>query len=1057
MQETEKRPIKTFNAYRKSLMDAPNPVAFQNASYEAFINENLKTIFADVFPIEDYNKSKFKVEFVSYKVGEPKFSEKESKHRFADYSAPLEIVLSFYNKKLNIKRNQKIYFGNVPMMTKRGTFIIKGVERVVVSQLIRSYGVFFLKGVLQKKKSFVAKVIPAKGVWMEFEQDTSGRIFSKMDLRKKCPATLLLRYFSGGKNRNEILSHFEGKAREYLNATFDAEEIDKHYALQLHKHIRDGASGKVDTSMEVLDGIFDKKKFDISEMGRCRLNERIGKSTTEKDLKDKSIKFEDLVYIINKLIKLNSDPRAEPDDIDHLAFRRVRSVGELLELRARIGLAKVKRNMQDRMSTADIDSRDLIRIINPKLFQASIIDFFRTSQLSQILRKQNLIDELEHLTTLSAFGPGGISRDRAVIEIRDIHPTHYGRVCPIHTPEGANIGLLLHFTWFTRINRYNLIETPYAKVKNGVITDEIVYMTANEEDGNVITHNAVNYDKHGVILDEFVSARFNGEPIRASRKDINFIDVSTAQLISMGTSLIPFLQHNVATRALGGSTMSRQAVPCLKPEAPIVSTGYEKIIAQNTGRVMKAETDGKVTYVDASKIIITGNKKEKEYILNKFGSGDSFVNVERPIVKLGEEVKAGQPIVDLASTKDGQLALGKNIRVAFSCWLGNNFEDSIVISQRLVTNDTLTSVHSSVYEVDIRDTKLGPEVTTYDIPNVSENRLKNLDENGVVTVGSNVKGGDILVGKVTPRGEYQLSPEERLLQSIFGEKAKDVKDSSLKLPPGKSGRVINVEIYDRADGYTLEAGTIKKIKITVAEVRKIQVGDKLAGRHGNKGVISRVLPVEEMPFDENGDPIDIILTPLGVPSRLNLGQIFELHMGLAANSLGYQAVIPPFTGVSESELESEIEKAGFSKTAKMNLFDGRTGMKFAKPVSVGYMYILKLAHMVEDKIHARSIGQYSLVSQQPLGGRARGGGQRLGEMEVWAFLGYGAAYTLREVLTIKSDDIFGRSAAFDSIIKKEKIRQTNIPASFNVLMYYLRGLGLNIELNQGARSFNKLK
>ena len=1057
MKKTPVRPIKTFKGYKKSLIDPPNPIAFHRESYDDFIQNKIKSIFEEIFPVSDYNESKFDVKFVSYELGESKYSEDESKRRFIDYSIPLSVTLSLHNKKLKINRKQKVYFGNIPKMTDRGTFIIRGVERVVVSQFIRSFGLFFLKNSLQKKKPFGAKIIPSKGVWIEFEQDTSGRVFCKVDLRKKFPATLLLRYFSKGKTRNELTSLFDDEVKDYVNSTFNMEDPDTHYALELQKHIRDGGGNTLESAMELLDTSFGPSRFDMSEMGRIRLNRRTGRSVEKKALENKTLNLDDIVFIIKEISRLNNDINAQADDIDHLGFRRVRTVGELIEMRVRIGLAKLRRNMKDRMTTADADSKDLYRIINPRLFQSSIIDFFRVGQLSQILKNHNLIDELEHLATVSSFGPGGISRERAVVEIRDIHPTHYGRVCPIHTPDGENIGLVLHFTWFTRINKYRLIEVPYAKVVNGVITSEIVYMTANDENDKVIVHNAINYNDKGVITDDFVDARLNGDPVRISKKEVQFIDVSTGQSLSMGTSLIPFVQHNTAARALFGTTMPRSSIPCLRPEAPLIATGYETIVARNTDRVMKAKDSGEVVEVDAGHIKIkTGKGKSVEYKLRKFGSGSDFVNVERPIVNLGDKVEKDQVIADLASTADGQLAIGKNLRVAFSCWSGSNFEDSILISKRLVTDDTLTSVHCNVFEIDVRDTKLGPELTTYDIPNVSENRLKNLDETGIIRIGSDVKDGDILVGKVTPRGEYQLSPEEKLLQSIFGEKAKEVKDSSLKVPTGKTGRVINIEVYEREEGYTLEPGAIKKIKITVAEIRKIQVGDKLTGRHGNKGVISKILPVEDMPYDEEGNPIDVVLTPLGVPSRQNLGQILELHLGLAANTLNYQAIVPPFTGVTEEELENELETAGFSKTGKMKLFDGRTGVEFEEPVSVGYMYILKLDHMIEDKIHARSIGQYSLVTQQPLGGRSRGGGQRLGEMEVWALLGYGAAYTLREMLTIKSDDMFGRSVAFDSIIKGERIKHTNIPASFNVLMYYLRGLGLSTEFRVPGNKIKKL-
>jgi DNA-directed RNA polymerase subunit beta len=736
------------------------------------------------------------------------------------------------------------------------------------------------------------------------------------------------------------------------------------------------------------------------------------------------------------------------DDIDHLGSRRVRFVGELFQSKIRIGMSQMKRNIQDRMSTVDPDITMPVNFISPRPLQARIKEFFTTNQLSQFMAQENILQEIEHLRTLSALGPGGLTRERAGFEVRDVHPSHYGRVCPIHTPEGPNIGLILRLSVYARVNDFGMIETPYAKVKHGVVTDEVKYLNALEEENFKIAHFATKVDAKSKIIDEEVEVRVNGIPTVVKSNEVDFMDVATNQAFSIATSMIPFLNHDDANRALMGSNMQKQAVPCLRPEAPLVATGIEEEAARYTGRLIYAEEAGEVTYLDSKKIVITNDsKKEKEYNLIQFSRTNSFtVFHQRPVVSLGQKVKKGELLADTSSSDKGQTSIGQNILIAFMSWSGSNYEDAIILSERLVKDSKFTSIHIEEFVVNVRDTKLGPEVTTHDIPNVGEAKLKNLDEDGVVRVGAEVRPGDIIVGKITPKGETQLTPEERLLRSIFGEKARDVKDTSKRLEGGKKGRIVSVKVFSREKGDKLESGIIKRIHIEVAELRSISVGDKLSGRHGNKGVISKILPEEDMPYMPDGRPVDMILTPLGVPSRMNLGQILELHLGLAANTLNYQAIVPPFAGATDAEIKAELVKAGFQESGKMKLYDGRTGEKFNQEVAVGYMYILKLHHEVEDKIHMRSIGPYSLITQQPLGGRAQGGGQRFGEMEVWALLGHGAAYTLREMLTIKSDDIVGRSAAFDSIVKGERIKQPNIPASFNVLLNNLRGLGLDVEL-----------
>jgi DNA-directed RNA polymerase subunit beta len=742
-----------------------------------------------------------------------------------------------------------------------------------------------------------------------------------------------------------------------------------------------------------------------------------------------------------------------PDDIDHLGSRRVRYVGELFQQKIRVGMAQIKRNIQNRMSTIDTDVTLPVQFISPKPLQARMKEFFTTNQLSQFMQQTNSLEEIEHLRTLSALGPGGLNRARAGYEVRDVHPSHYGRLCPIHTPEGPNIGLILRLSTYARVNDFGMIETPYAVVKGGKVTKEIKYLNALEEEQYNIAHAAVAVE-NDTIVPEIVDVRVNGSPMTVHRNDVHFIDVATNQAFSIATSLIPFLNHDDASRALMGSNMQKQGTPCIVPEAPLVATGIEEKAVRDTGRLVIAPESGTITYVDGKRIVMKDNKdKEHEFKLVNFSMTNGFTTFhQRPSVEVGQKVKKGDVIGDTSTSDGGQVALGQNVLVAFMSWSGANYEDAIILSERLVKESKFTTIHIEEFTINVRDTKLGPEVTTCDIPNVGESKLKNLAEDGIIRVGAEVRPGDILVGKITPKGESQLTPEERLLRSLFGEKARDVKDTSKRMEGGKRGRVISVQVFSREKGDKLDSGILKQINIQVAELRNVSVGDKLAGRHGNKGVISKILPVEEMPYMADGTPIDILLTPLGVPSRMNLGQILEMHLGLAAHTLNYQAIVPPFAGATEDEIKQELVKAGFSESGKVKLFDGRTGEPVQQDVAIGYMYILKLHHMVEDKIHMRSIGPYSLITQQPLGGKAQNGGQRFGEMEVWALLGHGAGHTLREMLTIKSDDIVGRSAAFDSIVKGEDIEKPNTPASFNVLLNNLRGLGLDVELK---RKFHK--
>ncbi|MFA5764248.1 MAG: DNA-directed RNA polymerase subunit beta [Candidatus Paceibacterota bacterium] len=1049
---------KYFSKFKEPLIDIPNLVDHQTKSFQWFLKEGIGEVFKEFSPIKDYADKKFELSFSGFEVGAPKDNEFEAKDKKISYDAQLKAKVKLKNKSLGSEIEQEIFLSDVPLMTNHGTFIINGIERVIVPQLARSYGIFFTLNDAKGKNLFGAKVIPARGAWLEIESESDGAIYVKIDKKRKFAISSLLRVL-GAKTDKEMLELFKGNdaATKVVETTLlkdHAKTQDESY-LEIYKRLRDGDLAAVDNAREFIKTIFNAERYDISRVGRFKFNKRFNKPMDEKSLEDKAIHTDDIVSVIKKIVELNNDPEAVEDDIDHLGSRRVRFVGELLQTKFRVGMAQMKRNIQDRMSTVDPDIKMPVQFISARPLQARIKEFFTTNPLSQFMGQVNLLEEIEHLRRLSALGPGGLTRERAGFEVRDVHPSHYGRVCPIHTPEGQNIGLILNLATYARVNEFGMIETPYAKVRNGVVTKEVKYFNALEEENFNIAHGGIGYDDKGKITDEDVEVRKNGVPSLVKKENVDYIDVSANQAFSVATSTIPFLNHDDANRALMGTNMQKQAVPCVVPEAPLVATGIEGEAARYTGRVIYAEEEGTVVAVDAFRVVVKSakNKKDKEYKLISFSRTNGFTPFhQRPSVNLGQKVKKGDLLADTSSSVNGEMAIGQNALVAFMTWNGANFEDAIILSERLVKDSKFTSVHIEEFTVNVRDTKLGPEVTTHDIPNVGEAKLKDLDEDGIIRIGAEVMPGDILVGKITPKGETQLTPEERLLRSIFGEKARDVKDTSKRLESGKKGRVISVRIFSRENGDKLESGIIKRIHVEVAQLRNISVGDKLAGRHGNKGVISRILPVEDMPYMEDGTPVDVILTPLGIPSRMNLGQILELHLGLAANTLNYQAIVPPFMGATEVEIKEELKKAGYNESGKMKLYDGRNGQAYKQDISVGYMYILKLHHEVEDKIHMRSIGPYSMITQQPLGGRAQGGGQRFGEMEVWALLGYGAAYTLREMLTIKSDDILGRAAAFDSIVKGEKIKQPNLPASFNVLLNSLRGLGLNVELKNEKRN-----
>ncbi|MEK7133738.1 MAG: DNA-directed RNA polymerase subunit beta [Patescibacteria group bacterium] len=1052
------RPQKYFGKFREPLVKFPSLVEAQIKSFHDFVEGGAERVFKEFSPISDHSGKKFELKLVKFTFGELRWDEYYAKRAMRTYESPLSMVVRLKNKTTGEEKEQEIFLADFPWMTPHGTFIINGVERIVVPQLARSYGVFFESIPYKGKNYFAAKIIPARGVWIEIESDADGGIYVKIDRKRKFPVTSLLRVLGLGSEK-EILSKFEKSplAREAVAKTLehDHAHTPEEAFVEIYRRLRDGDIATPESARAHVEAILSTERYDFSRVGRFHFNRRFGLGIAEKDLVNATLTLSDVIRIVTHIAELNADPLATADDIDHLGFRRVRFAGELLEGRMRVGLSRMKRNIQDRMAMVDAETTNPVSFVNPRPFQAAIREFFTTDQLSQLMQQYNTLDEIEHLRTLSTLGRGGLTSERAGLEVRDVHSSHYGRVCPIHTPEGKNIGLVLHMSLYARPNEFGIIETPYAKVEKGVITKEIVYMNALEEEQYAIAHSATPRDDSGLITVKMAEVRKEGNPTLVKREHVDFMEVATNQPFSVATSLIPFVENDDANRALMGSNMQKQAVPLVVPEAPVVATGVESAAARDSGRLVISEEAGEVTFADAQMIKVkNADGKTKEYPLVNFSRTNGFTTFhQRPLISVGDSVKKGAVLADTSTSVGGQLAIGQNVRVAFLPWFGANYEDAIVISEKLAKEARFSSIHMEEFICVVRDTKLGPEVTTHDIPNVSEFKLRNLDEDGVVRIGAEVRSGDILVGKVTPKGETQLTPEERLLHAIFGEKAKDVKDTSLRMEGGKRGRVIGVKIFSRETGDQLESGVIKRVHIEVAQLRTVSVGDKLAGRHGNKGVISRILPEEDMPFDKDGNPVDIILTPLGVPSRMNLGQILELHLGLAADMLGYQAVVPSFAGATEEEIRDELKAAGVSETGKRILFDGRTGEAFAQPVSVGVMYMLKLHHMVEDKIHMRSIGPYSLTTQQPLGGKAQNGGQRVGEMEVWAFLGYGAAYSLREILTIKSDDILGRSAAFDAIVSGKRIEESNTPATFNVLVRHLRGLGIDIEFKGGAQNF----
>ncbi len=1048
--------------------DVPDLIEAQRDSYNWFWEKGLRELLDEFSPIKDWGGEDLELYFLDYHLDEPKYTEAEAKTRNISYEAPLYCRVKLVNNTTKENKEQEIFLGDFPLMTERGTFVVNAVERVVISQLIRSSGAFFTSMFSRGQQFFGAKVIPNRGAWLEFETDSERVIGVKIDRKRKVPATALLRVFAALSGmeiptNDQIKETFKDVNKgeyDYIEATLskDSSQTVGEAFVEVYKRIRPGDLATEDNARSFIEAMFSFERYDLGEVGRWKMGQRLNFEKFKKDKKNKKKKeitkkdrvlhYNDLVDIIKEIIQMNESPESKADDIDHLGNRRVKTLGELVQNKLRLGMARMERIIRDRMSTQDVAGLMPGQLINARPFSAAVKEFFSSSQLSQFMDQRNPLDELEHKRRLSAMGPGGLTRERAGFEVRDVHSSHYGRICPIETSEGPNIGLVGHLATYARLNKYGFLETPYRKVNKGKLTNEIVYLDAFEEEKYSIAHAGETIDKKGNFTRKEVEARVKGQPSTINRLSVNFVDVSPQQSISIATSLIPFLEHDDSNRALMGSNMQRQSVSCIRPQAPLVGTGIESRAARDSGNLVIAQENGKIDQVDASHIRVKlNNGKYSDYPLRSFVRTNQYTCIcHTPLVEKGQQVKKGDVLADGPATDKGRLALGQNLLVAFLSWRGNNFEDAIIISEKLVRDDRFTSVHIESFTCDVRETKLGPEITTPDIPNVGEERLKDLDEEGIIRVGAEVGPNDILVGKISPKGETDLTAEERLLQAIFGEKARDVKDTSLRMKHGKRGRVVGIKVFSRDAGDKLQSGVIKSIEVEIAQLRKVSVGDKLAGRHGNKGVIAKVLPEEDMPYLADGTPVEIILNPLGVASRMNIGQILETHLGWAAHELGYNAVSPSLAGIDEDDIKGELKRAGLPENGKITLYDGRNGEAFEQPVTVGYIYMMKLLHLVEDKIHMRSVGPYSLITQQPLGGKAQFGGQRFGEMEVWALEGYGAAHTLQEMLTIKSDDVAGRAGAYDAIIRGKKIQAPNIPASFNVLLNELKALGLAVEL-----------
>jgi len=1107
----------------------PGLIQIQLDSFEWFKKEGLRELFEEISPIEDFTGKNLSLEFIvpPEPFGKPKYNEDECRDRDATYSAPLNVKARLINKETGEIIEKDIFMGDFPLMTKEGTFIINGAERVVVSQLVRSPGVYFTadEDATTGRRLFAAKLIPGRGAWLEFETSNKNLLTVKIDRKRKLPITTLLRAIASlAKDQYHaeeldlttdqgILDVFSNVDNDpnirYIQATLDRDPVKREdeALLELYKKMRPGDPATIDNARSLVKNLFfNPRRYDLGSVGRYKLNRKLDLSTPQSE---RILTQDDLVNIIRRLIELNNG-HGRKDDIDHLGNRRVRCVGELIQTQFRVGLLRMERVVKERMSIQEPGQATPNALINIRPVVAAMKEFFGGSQLSQFMDQTNALAEIGHKRRLSALGPGGLSRERAGFDVRDVHQSHYGRICPIETPEGPNIGLIGNLATYGQINPYGFIETPYRKVYKRLpandplligrefrgiagreredviaadgtvlikartrvrvdeplfaqlsqilgdaevrikpfVTLEVDYRTADDEENFWIAQANTKLTENNEFAEERVLARYQGEFAMESADNMDYMDVSPRQTVSVATALIPFLEHDDVNRALMGANMQRQAVPLLRPQSPICGTGIERQVAIDSGQVQVSKVNGEVVSATARKIDIVEDEGELHtYRLRKFVRSNAGTCItQRPLVRKGDYVNVGQVIADSSSTENGELALGQNILVAFMSWEGGNYEDAILISERIVREDYFTSIHIEKYEVDARDTKLGPEEITRDIPNVGEEGLRNLDERGIIYVGAEVGPQDILVGKITPKGETELTAEEKLLRAIFGEKAREVKDTSLRVPHGERGKVVEVKVFSRDAGDELPPGVNQLVRVSIAQKRKIGAGDKMAGRHGNKGVISRVLPIADMPFLPDGTPVDIILNPLGVPHRMNIGQIMETHLGWAAEKLGFKIATPVFDGATEEDIEEFLRRANLPETGKVQLFDGRTGEPFDHPITVGYTYMLKLAHLVEDKVHARSTGPYSLITQQPLGGKAQFGGQRFGEMEVWALEAYGAANILQEILTVKSDDVVGRVKTYEAIVKGENIMEPGVPESFKVLVKELQSLGINVEV-----------
>lgn len=1035
----------------------------QRESYQWFLEQGIRDLITEVSPITDFTGKNWELSFGDYYFGRPRLTPEIALEKGLTFDMPLKVVATLVNKQSGHHVTQEVFLGDIPAMTQNGTFIINGIERCVVNQLVRSPGIYFTGTVdsTTGKTLHSAEIRPMHGSWLEFIMTRNDVIMVRIDRRRKFVATTFLRAIGLGDN-NEILSTFNevdvNKEHRYIEATLAKDPTKSHTeaVLELYRKLRPGEPIVLDNAQELLKTMFfDYRRYSLERVGRYKMNKKLGIDVPN-DRDHWVLTKEDIIGSIKKLIDL-ANGKDDVDDIDHLGNRRVRRVGELVATNAfRVGLLRLERSVREKMSLAGPAAEDLtpMQLVNARPIIASINDFFRTSQLSTILDQTNPLAEVDNLRRLTVMGTGGISRERASFSIRDINASQYGRICPVRSPEGPNIGLVTYMSLYTRVNEYGFLETPYRKVEKVSrgdktmmrVTPEIVYLDASDEQYKHITHAGVKVNEEGFIIEDRVPVRFKGEFLEADVSVVEYIDVVPRQVVGAPASLIPFLAHDEANRALMGTHMQCQAVPLLMPQSPVVGTGMESAISQTMGRVVRANDDGVVKYADGAKVVFVSREGQEEtYLLAKYSrSAQSTCYNQRVMVATGDKVKKGQVLVEGPASDDGELALGANVTIAYMSFDGLGYEDAIVISDRLVKEDVLTSVHIEEYEASVVDTKLGPEETTRDIPNVGEEALRNLDENGIVVVGAEVSPNDILVGKIAPKGETELTAEERLLRAIFGEKAREVRDTSLRVPHGERGTVIEVKILDKEKGDELEPGTNRKIVVKVAQMRKVVVGDKLAGRHGNKGVISKVVPQSDMPYLADGTVVDVIISPLSVLSRMNLGQLLEAHLGLAASKLRVKISLPVFENVKEDRIIEKLKEAGVPVSGKSTLFDGRTGEPYKEPIVVGIGYILKLIHMVEDKTHARSTGPYSLVTQQPLGGKAQMGGQRLGEMEVWALEAHRAAHVLQEMLTIKSDDVVGRAKAFEAIVKGTDIPESTIPESFKVLVKELQALGLSV-------------